>query len=69
MSFSITLVRMDGILSAEPLMYCTNSHNFTQSPSPPLVMTSTLNTGGAWLAYDHNHHFIALSGVQISVSS
>ena len=48
MSISITwglIARMDGILSAEPLMYCmhTNSHNFTWSPNP----LGTLNTGGA----------------------
>ena len=49
MSISITwglIARMDGILSAEPLMYCihTNSHNFTWSPNPGY---GTLNTGGA----------------------
>ena len=38
MSISITwglIARMDGILSAEPLMYCvrTNSHNFAWSPN------------------------------------
>ena len=43
MSISITwglIARMDGILSAEPLMYCihTNSHNFTWSPNPLCVM-------------------------------
>ena len=51
MSINITwglIARMDGILSAEPLMYCihTNSHNFTWSPNPGY---GTLNTGGAWL--------------------
>ena len=39
MNISITwglIARIDGILSAEPLMYCirTNSHNFTWTPNP-----------------------------------
>ena len=56
MSISITwglIARMDGILSAEPLMYCvrTNSHNFAWSPN----QASELDTVGAWLDTWHSY--------------
>ena len=52
MSISITwglIARMDGILSAEPLMYCirTNSHNFTWSPNP--LCTEHWREGHGWI--------------------
>ena len=42
-------------------MYCTNSHNFTQSPNPPLH--GTLNTaGGAWLDTHRQRKTVGVGG-------
>ena len=59
MSISITwglIARMDGIFSAEPLMYCVRT-----SMRPQIYLVSwqilygTLNTGGAWLDTWHSY--------------